>query len=173
MCVLSHIRLFCNPNELQLTRFLCPWNLLGKNTRVGSQFLLLGIFPTQASNMCLLHLLHQQVDSSPLSHLGSPPRVIQDRGKQRNLDHKVEYVYCLVTKSCLTFLLPHEPQPARLFCPWDFPGKTIGVGCYFLLQGILLTQGLNPCLRHLTCGFFTTEPPGKPRENYLRMKPTL
>ena len=68
---------------------------------------------------------------------------------------------------------PNEPYPASLFCPWDFPGKNIGVGCYFLLQGILLTQGLNPCLLHLTCGFFTTEPPGKPRENYLRMKPTL
>ena len=31
----------------------------------------------------------------------------------------------------------------RLLCPWDFPGKNIGVGCHFLLQGIFLTQGLN------------------------------
>ena len=34
-------------------------------------------------------------------------------------------------------------------CPWDFLGKTIGVGCLFLLQGIFLTQALNshflPC----------------------------
>ena len=28
-------------------------------------------------------------------------------------------------------------------CPWDFPGKNTGVGCYFLLQGIFLTQGSN------------------------------
>ena len=26
-------------------------------------------------------------------------------------------------------------QPARLLCPWDFPGKNTGVGCHFLLQG--------------------------------------
>ena len=32
----------------------------------------------------------------------------------------------------------------RLLCPWGFPGKNIGVGCRFLLQGILPTQGLNP-----------------------------
>ena len=37
---------------------------------------------------------------------------------------------------------------ARLLCPWDSPGKNIGVGCHFLLQGIFLTQGLNPGLPH-------------------------
>ena len=26
---------------------------------------------------------------------------------------------------------------SRLLCPWNFPGKNIGVGCHFLLQGIL------------------------------------
>ena len=31
----------------------------------------------------------------------------------------------------------------RLLCPWDLPGKNTGVGCYFLLQGIFWTQGLN------------------------------
>ena len=25
-------------------------------------------------------------------------------------------------------------QLARLFCPWDFPGKNTGVGCHSLLQ---------------------------------------
>ena len=25
-------------------------------------------------------------------------------------------------------LRPHEPQPTRLLCPWDFPGKSAGVG---------------------------------------------
>ena len=28
---------------------------------------------------------------------------------------------------------PHELQPTRLFCPWDFPGKSTGVGCHCLL----------------------------------------
>ena len=42
----------------------------------------------------------------------------------------------------------HAQLPARLLCPWDFPGKNTGVGCHFLLQGILLTQGLNLRLLH-------------------------
>ena len=33
-------------------------------------------------------------------------------------------------------------------CPWEFPGKNTGVGCHFLLQGLFLTQGLNPGLQH-------------------------
>ena len=50
----------------------------------------------------------------------------------------------LVARSCLTLLRPHGLQPSRLLCPWDFPGKNTGVGFHFLLQGIFLTQGLDP-----------------------------
>ena len=39
--------------------------------------------------------------------------------------------------------LNYKPE---LLCPWNFPGKDTGAGCCFLLQGIFLTQGLNPCL---------------------------
>ena len=49
-----------------------------------------------------------------------------------------------VAHSCLTLCRPHEVQPTRLLCLWDSPGKNTGVGCHFLLQGIFLTQGLNP-----------------------------
>ena len=35
------------PHELKPTRFLCPWNFPGKNTKVGCHFLVQGIFPTQ------------------------------------------------------------------------------------------------------------------------------
>ena len=38
--------------------------------------------------------------------------------------------------------------PTRLLCPWDSPGKNARTGCHALLQGIFLTQGLNPCLLH-------------------------
>ena len=44
----------------------------GKNTGVGCYCLLQGIFLTQGSNPCLLHLLHCQMDSLPLCHLRSP-----------------------------------------------------------------------------------------------------
>ena len=45
------------------------------------------------------------------------------------------------------FLQPYGLQPAKLLCPWDSPGKNIGVGCCALLQGTFLTQGSN--LLHL------------------------
>ena len=40
-------------------------------------------------------------------------------------------------------LRSHGPWPARLLHPWDSPGKSTGVGCHFLLQGIFPTHGLN------------------------------
>ena len=49
-------------------------------------------------------------------------------------------------------------------CPQDFPGKNIGVGCRFLLQGASWPReqthiSVSP---ELARGFFSTEPPGKP-----------
>ena len=51
---------------------LCPWDSPGKNTGVDWYFPLEGIFLDQGSNLCLLSLLHWQVDSLPLSRLGRP-----------------------------------------------------------------------------------------------------
>ena len=45
----------------------------GKNTGVGSHALLERIFPTQGLNLCLLHW---EVDTLPLSHLGCPKIVV-------------------------------------------------------------------------------------------------
>ena len=36
-------------------------------------------------------------------------------------------------------LRPHGLQPTRFLHPWDFPGKSTGVGCHCLLQNWLLT----------------------------------
>ena len=57
VCAQSCLTL-CNLHGPQPARLLCPWNSLGKNTGVGCQALLQGIFPTQGSNPCLLRLLH-------------------------------------------------------------------------------------------------------------------
>ena len=71
MCsVLSRVQLFATL-WVQPTRLLCPWDFPDKNTGVGCHFLLQGIFPSQGWNLGLLHLLHWQADSLPLSHLGS------------------------------------------------------------------------------------------------------
>ena len=39
-------------------------------------------------------------------------------------------------------------QPRGLYSPWNSPGKNTRVGSLSLLQGIFLTQGLNPGLPH-------------------------
>ena len=62
-------------------------------------------------------------------------------------------------------LQPHGLQPARLLCPWDFPGNNTGVGCHFLLQGIFPTQGSNPGLPHCRQMLLLFEPPGKGNAN--------
>ena len=45
-------------------------------------------------------------------------------------------------------LRPHGLLPTTLLHLWDFPGKSTGVGCHFLLQRIFLIQGSNPDLPH-------------------------
>ena len=53
-----------------------------------------------------------------------------------------------VTSVVSNSLWPME-EPARVLCPWDSPGKNTRVGCCAFLQGIFLTQELNPHLQHL------------------------
>ena len=46
----------------------------------------------------------------------------------------------------------------------DSLGNNTGVGCHILFQGIFPTQGLNP---ELLVDSLPSEPPGKPRYNYV------
>ena len=55
-------------------------------------------------------------------------------------------VLCLVTQSCPTLCGPGDCSPPGSSVYGDSPGKNTRVGCHFLLQGIFLTQELNPCL---------------------------
>ena len=72
-----------------------PSESLGKskNTGVGSQSLLQGIFPTQGSHLHLLYLLHWQVGSSPLM----PPGQLTRMGLQvRNRRAKgITFLLCI------------------------------------------------------------------------------
>ena len=93
-----------------------PWNFPDKNTRVGCHFLFQSIFLTHGSNPCLLGLLHQQENSLPLQHPGSPIMKLSA---------------CEVSTIMSDSLQPYGLQPARLLCPWDFPVKDTGVGCHY------------------------------------------
>ena len=57
---------------------------------------------------------------------------------------------CVLSHSVMSdSLRPHRLYVARLLYLWDSPGKTAGVGCHALLQGILPTQGSNQRLLRL------------------------
>ena len=80
---LHRVQLFAIPRTVAPASLLCPWNSPGKNTEVGSRSLLQIIFPTQGSNLGLLHcrqILHHlsHQGSSSLKHIPKvllPPRL--------------------------------------------------------------------------------------------------
>ena len=77
-------------------------------------FLLQGIFLTKGSNPCLLGLLQWQVCSLPLAQPGK---------------HNEKLGLLLLSHSVVSdSVQPHGLQPTRLLRPWDFPGKSTGVG---------------------------------------------
>ena len=100
------------PHGLQLTRLLCPWDFPGKNTGVGCHFLLQGIFPTQGSNLGLLHR------RQTLEHL------IPNKASSLNHDREWHFGIVLVQLSCsvVSDSLQLHVQPARLPCPSPTPG---------------------------------------------------
>ena len=79
---------------------------------------------------------------------------------------------CILSHSVVSLSLwPYGLQPTRLLCPWNFPGKNTGVLCYFLLQGVFPTQGLNPLLLHLywQADSLILSQPGKPPTKRLSL----
>ena len=62
-----------------------------------------GIFPTQGSNPCLLHLLHWQVDSLPLAPPGKPHKIC------------IIYIYFPI-ENCIDYI-QHIPSSFR--CLWN------------------------------------------------------
>ena len=71
-------------------------------------------------------------------------------------------VLWLVALSFLTVCHPMECSPPGSSVYGDSPGKNTGVGCHALLQGIFLTQGLNPGPPALQADSLPAELPGKP-----------
>ena len=108
VCVSHSVVSDSQPHGLEPARFLCPWDSPSKNAGVGCHFLLPGIFLIQGSNPHLLHLLHWQAGSLPLSHLGSPTSFAtqQQRIKRvkqiKSCQKKADTLSCFSSPSCLT-----------------------------------------------------------------------
>ena len=71
--------------------------------------------------------------------------------------------------SCVRlFAIPWIDQKStRLLCPWDFPGKSTGVGCHFLLQGIFPTQESNPGPPHGRQTLYCLSHQGSPKPYFI------
>ena len=65
-----------------------------------------------------------------------------------NVIHIGETYVCLVAQSCPTLCDHMDCSPPGSSVHGDSPGEYTGMGCYALLQGIILTQGFNTCLLH-------------------------
>ena len=61
---------------------------------------------------------------------------------------KTDSVPCLVAQSCPTLCDRMHCSPPGSSLHRDSPGKSTGVGCHALFQGILPTQGSNPGFLH-------------------------
>ena len=65
------------PFGLQTARLLCPWDCSGKNTGVGSHFLLQGIFQASGVKPSLLCFLHCRWTLYPLSNQRCPNSYVE------------------------------------------------------------------------------------------------
>ena len=99
---------------LQPTRLLCPWDFPGRSIEVGCHFLLQKI-------VFILFMLNwfMVLLSSTISILF----------------YFSLYVCAVFSHSVVSdSLRPHVLQPTRFLCPWDFPGRSIRVGCHCFLH---------------------------------------
>ena len=99
--------------------------------------------PGPPHDMQLFHIRNLKIRHLFLKQNWCPPRAFLFCF----LADSIVKVYFVVARSCLPLCDPMGCSPPGS-SPWDSPGKTTGVGCHALLQGIFLTQGSNP---HLLC----------------------
>ena len=63
-------------------------------------------------------------------------------------------MHAKLLQSCLTLCNPMDYSPAGSSVHRDSPGKNTGASSHAVLQGIFLTQGLNPYLSYALAGMF-------------------
>ena len=80
--------------------------------------------------------------------------------------YMLSFSYCFIKEILLLFQFYSS---ARLLCPWNSPGKNTGMGCHSLLQGIFLTQILNPGLQIL----YRVNHQGRPYKGSIVIIPIL
>ena len=126
-------RIVLKSNRWSVCFFCIKWNNpLKKSTSSAA---------AAAKSLQLCPTLCDLIDGSPL---GSPvPGILQARTLEWvaisfSNAWKWKWSHSVVSDS----LQPHGLQPTRLLCPWDFLGKSTGMGCHCLLCHKLLLRQL-------------------------------
>ena len=153
--LLQSCPILCACMDCSLPGSSVQWDSPGENTGVSCHALLQGIFPTQGLNSGLLQcrwILYW------LSHQGN-------LGKPLFLGYLFTNICgdcCSVAKSCHSFATPWtiaQQTPLSM----GFSRQEYWSGLPFPSPGDLSILGIKPMSPALAGGFFTTEPPGKPR----------
>ena len=85
----------------------------------------------------VLHPLHNKAGKSLLGFIG-PLISSQSVANCGFVAYSAYCCCCQVASVVSDSVQPHRRQPTRLLHPWDFPGKSAGVGCHCLLLFSLL-----------------------------------
>ena len=171
------------PCGLQPARLLCPWGSPGKNTGLGFHALLQGIFLTQKSNPCLLHLLHWQADSLPFFTTSATWEHVKVKVAQSypTLWNPMDYtVHGILQARILEWVAisfsrgSSQPRDqiqvscitGGFFTSWATrEPKNTGVGSLSLLQWIFPIQELNQGLLHCRQILYQLSYQGSPAGN--------
>ena len=139
------------PHWLEPTRLLCSWYFPGKNIRVDCHFLFQGIFPTQGSN---LHLLHWQVDSQYLTFIYASDSSCKQRAPQRHRSSPcfsvTYYGESEVAQSCPTLCNSMDCSLPGSSIHRIFQARVLEWVAVSFLQGTFPIQGSNLGLSHCT-----------------------
>ena len=113
----------------QPTRLLCPWGFSRQEYWTGLPILPLGYLPNPGIE--------------PTSFMRS---ALAGGYFTTNTtwEDPLTYIHMCESHSVVSdSLQSHGTYFSRLLCPWNSPGKSTGVVCHCLLQGIFPTQGSN------------------------------
>ena len=124
------------PHRWHPTRLPCPWDSPDKNTGVGCHFFSNAwkwkVKVRSLSRVWLLatpwtaaHQVPPSMGFSRQEHWSGLPFP-----SPMHESEKWKWSHSVMSDS----LCPHGLQPTRLLCPWDFPGKSTGVGCHCFLR---------------------------------------
>ena len=124
---------------------LRPWEGLISETYLWGEclwqrsLLNLGLAAATAKLLQSCPTLCDPIDGSPLG--SSVPGILQARILEWvaiSFSNAWKWKVKVKSLSCAPTQRLHGLQPTRLLHPWDFPGKSTGVGCHCLLRGLVI-----------------------------------